>query len=162
MPKETARNCGSVPPLCSLSCESKNTSSGFGCFQFVHLSQLRLSQSAMARQSSNGSRMNTSSKICNANSTNGLVPNVPMQCKVNQYGQCPMWQCKVNQWPASSVPVQSQPMASVQCASAKSTNGQCAMYKQCPCPPHQSIEHRSNRLQFACKFMRNIPSIVMK
>ena len=99
-------------------CESTNTSPGFGCFQFVHLSQLRLSQSAMARQTSNGSRMNTSSQICNANSTNGLVPNVPMQCKVNQYGQCPMCQCKVNQWQASNVPVQSQPMASVQCISS--------------------------------------------
>ena len=114
----TFRNCGSVPPLSSLSCESKNTSPGFGCFQFVHLSQLRLSQSAMARQSSKGSRMNASAKICNANSTNGLVPNVPMQCKVNQYGQCPMCQCKVNQWPASNVPVQSQPMAGVQCISS--------------------------------------------
>jgi hypothetical protein len=85
-------------------CESTNTSPGFGCFQLCHLSHLRSSQAAMARQSCKGSCMYTNAKICNAKSTNGHVSNVPVQCKVNK-------------WPVSNVPMQSQPMASVKCKS---------------------------------------------
>ena len=76
---------------------------------------------------------------------------VPMRCKVNQR---PCVQC-ANEMPSQPVAsvcahaMQSQAVASVQCISSAHDL------------PSPFIEHRRNQLQFACKVIRNV-STVMK
>ena len=64
--------------------------------------------------------LNTSAKICNAKSTNGHVSNVPMQSQPMAYVQCPSsTQNKTMVSLKSAHALQSQAMGTVQCANVK-------------------------------------------
>ena len=102
--------------------------------------------------------LNTNAKMCNAKSTNGHVSNVPMQSQPMAYVQCPSsTQNKAMVTLTSANAMQSQPMGTVQCANVKSTN------TVVPMPPYHRInEDPNNRLHFACKVSKNMPNTLMK